>query len=259
MIHSLTNTKVKLARALHRRAVRQREGLVIAEGARLIEEILRTGVQPVLSFCTEAGRQDPRVANLSQDFGWSPLLTTPAVMKAMSDTVSPPGLLAVFPMPRLPIPTHSTLRLVLDQVREPGNVGTILRAALAAGVDAVLLAAGSGDAFNPKSLRAGMGAHYRLPIAQNLSWDEIRAALGDVQIVLADPHAGRSYEAVDWLQPSALIVGGEAFGAGRQAMELSHQRVAIPMGHDVESLNTAVATGIILFEAASQRRKAHED
>jgi len=180
-------------------------------------------------------------------------------MKAMSDTVSPSGLLAVFPMPLLPIPTHPTLLLVLDQVREPGNVGTILRAALAAGVDAVLLAAGSGDAYNPKALRAGMGAHYRVPLAQNLKWDEIRAALNSVQTILADPHAETSYEALDWRQPSALIVGGEAFGAGQQAVEQSQQRVVIPMAQDVESLNTAVATGIILFEVARQRRKAKED
>jgi len=259
MIHSLSNTKVKLVRALHRRAGRQREGLVIAEGVRLIEEILRTGVQPVLSFCTEAGQQNPRTTSLSETYGWRPLLATPTIMQAMSNTVSPPGLLAVFPMPRLPIPAHPTLLLVLDQVREPGNVGTILRAALAAGVDAVLLAAGSGDVYNPKALRAGMGAHYRLPIAQNLSWDEIGVALGDVQSVLADPHAGTSYQAVDWLRPSALIVGGEAFGAGTQAMERSCQQVAIPMAHDVESLNTAVATGIILFEAARQRHNAGED
>jgi len=255
MIRSTANEKVRLVRRLHRRAARWRERLVIAEGARLIQEILRTGARPVLSFCTEEGRKDSRAWPLLEAQDRPPLLTDSAVMKAMSDTVSPPGLLAVFALPSLPAPPQATSVLLLDQVREPGNVGTILRSAVAAGVDVALLTPGCADAFSPKALRAAMGAQFRLPIEQNLSWNTVRALLGERQIVLADPRAATAYDAIDWTQPSALILGGEARGASRKASALADVRVAIPMAADVESLNTAVAAGIILFELARQRRR----
>jgi len=255
MIRSTANEKVRLVRRLHRRAARWREGLVLAEGARLIQEILRTGTQPVLSFCTEEGQKDKHAWPLLQVQDRPPLLTPPAVMKAMSDTVTPPGLLALFPLPKLPVPPQATFLLLLDQVREPGNMGTILRSAVAAGVDAALLTPGCADAFSPKALRAGMGAQFRLPIQQNLSWNTARTLLADRQVVLADPRAATPYDAVDWTQACALIIGGEARGASRKASALADVRVAIPMARDVESVNTAVAAGIILFEFARQRRR----
>lgn len=258
MIRSPSNAKVKLVRALRRRAIRQQEGLVVAEGARLIEEILRTGASPVLSFCTAAGQQDPRIAALFPASGPDPLLTTPAIMKAMSDTVTPPGILAVFPAPTPPAPANPTLILILDQVREPGNLGTILRSALAAGVDRVLPTPGSGDPLNPKALRAGMGAQSRLPVTSQTGWAQIEEDLAGTQVVLADPRGAEAYDAVDWTLPSALIVGGEAHGATNNAFRVAQRRVAIPMARDTESLNTATAAGIVLFEAARQRRSGRQ-
>lgn len=177
-------------------------------------------------------------------------------MKAMSDTVTPPGVLAVFPTATLPAPANPTLLLILDQVREPGNLGAILRSALAAGVDQVLLTPGTGDPLNPKALRAGMGAQFRLPVTQQNDWLQIERAVANMQVVLADPRGEETYDAVDWRLPSALIVGGEAHGATDNASRVAQRRVAIPMGRETESLNTAAAAGIILFEAARQRRRA---
>jgi TrmH family RNA methyltransferase len=175
------------------------------------------------------------------------------VMKAMADTVSPQGVLAVVPFVELaPLPSPS-LGLVVDRLRDPGNLGAILRSANAAGVGQVILAPKTVDPYNPKVVRGAMGAHFRLPIVA-LSWPEIAEALAGVQVLLADARAEQAYDEVDWIWPSALIIGGEAHGASQEARELAADTIAIPMHGGVESLNAAVAASVILFEAARQRR-----
>ena len=143
--------------------------------------------------------------------------------------------------------------LILDRLRDPGNLGTILRTALAAGVEGVLLAPGTVDATNPKAVRAGMGAHFRLPMAA-MDWDEIAHAVAGCRVYLADARGSISYTDADWTGRVALIVGGEAAGAGSRAHALAEATVAIPIAAGVESLNAAVAAGVLLFEAARQRR-----
>jgi len=137
-------------------------------------------------------------------------------------------------------------------VRNPGNLGAILRTALAAGVEQVLLAPGTVDVSNPKVVRAAMGAHLRLPVAA-LRWEAIAEAVTGCDVWMAAASGETVYTAVDWTQPVALIVGGEAAGAGERARALAQGHVSIPMTAGVESLNTAVATAAILFEAAQQR------
>jgi TrmH family RNA methyltransferase len=142
--------------------------------------------------------------------------------------------------------------LILDRVRDPGNLGTILRTALAARVEQVLLTPGTVDLTNPKAVRAAMGAHLHLPVAQ-LGWEPIAGVTAGCDVWLAEASGDAFYTAVDWTRPVALIVGGEASGAGRQARSLAQASVSIPMSADVDSLNTAVATAVILFEVARQR------
>jgi TrmH family RNA methyltransferase len=174
-------------------------------------------------------------------------------MKAMADTVTPQGILAVVPFVELSPPSHPSLSLVVDRLRDPGNLGTILRSAHAAGVEQVILAPKTVDPYNPKVVRGAMGAHFRLPI-KVLSWPEIADALAGVQILLADVQGEQAHYEVDWTRPSALIIGGEAYGASREAKQLATATIAIPMHGGAESLNAAVAVSVILFEAARQRR-----
>ena len=115
---------------------------------------------------------------------------------------------------------------------------------------------GTVDVFSPKVVRGAMGAHFRLPILEDRSWEGVERSLEQRQILLADAGGGTPYCQVDWTVPTALIVGGEAHGAGRQARGFAAERVTIPMQRVVDSLNVAVATGIMLFEAARQRRAA---
>jgi TrmH family RNA methyltransferase len=254
-ITSLTNERVKYVRALLRRRTRHREGRFVVEGRRLVAEALQAGVQPVLTLYTpawaevQANHAQLQALQARSEAIWA---VSDAVMAACADTVTPQGLLAVVPMPHLPSPTRQGLLLVLDQVRDPGNVGTILRAAEAADSEGVIVAPGTVDPYNPKVVRAGMGAHFRLPI-DRLAWRQIRRRVAGRPVWLADASGEVDYTAVDWRTPAALIIGGEATGASSQARHLSSQRVSIPMQGKAESLNTAMAATVFLFEAARQR------
>jgi len=256
MITSLQNDKVKYARALQRRRrVRHRERRLVFEGLRLTEEALRARASLDFAFYTEAAGADSRGEKLLEalrETGVPCFQVSESVMIACSDTESPQGLLAVLPFPDLPHPERPTLSLILDRVRDPGNLGTILRTALATGVEQVLLAPGTADFSNPKVVRAAMGAHLRLPVSA-LGWRNISETIAGCEVWLAAPDGDASYRAVDWTRPTALIIGSEAFGAGEQAHALAQGRVSIPMTPGVESLNTAVATAVILFKIMEQR------
>lgn len=180
---------------------------------------------------------------------------TPAVMKALSDTVTPQGVLAVAEIPHWPAPAKpKRIGLILDQWRDPGNLGTALRSAEAAGADWVILTPDTVDPFSPKVVRGGMGAHFRLPVFAGQAWDSIVAALGGMPLYLAHAGARMPYDQVDWTRPSALIVGGEAHGPSDSARRLGAVEISIPMHGNTESLNAAVAASAILLEAARQRR-----
>ncbi len=259
MITSLRNDKVRLARSLQtRRRVRRRERRFVIEGFRLCEEAARAGVVPHFVLYTQPVAEEARGAALLPawaEAGVSCYEVSTAIMNACSDTESPQGLLAVVPIPRLPRPDHPTLTLILDRLRDPGNLGTVLRAALAAGVEQVLLAPGTVDVTNPKVVRAGAGAHFRLPMATQ-GWGRIAEAIAGCRVYLAAAEGERTYTDVDWREPVALIVGGEAAGTGERAQALAKETVSIPMAAGVESLNAAVAAAVLLFEVARQRRDA---
>lgn len=255
MITSLANEKVKYARSLLRRRARWQEGRFLVEGVRLIEEALRAGCIPALVFFAPEALADRRGAALRERcraLGVDCFPASPEVVASLSDTVTPQGVVAVVPFPLPSQPASVGLLVVVDGLRDPGNLGTLLRAAAAAGVDRVLLGPGTADPYNPKVVRSAMGAHFRLT-PEALSWAGIAQAVRGHRVWLADPRGETRYDRVDWQEASALIIGGEAAGAGAEAAALATGRVAIPLARDVESLNAAVAASVILFEAARQR------
>jgi RNA methyltransferase, TrmH family len=261
MITSADNPKVKQARALLERRGRELQGRCLAEGLRLIEDAMRAEVVPALVFYTSAAQHEPRAAALlrrSAETGVPLYELSPLIFATLSDTVNSQGLVAVLPIPAPPGPEHPSLALVLDQVRDPGNLGTILRSADAAAVGLVLLVRGTTDPWSPKALRAGMGAHFRLPIVGDQPWDAIAGRLAGYQVWLADSHGEYLYDEVNWSGPVGLILTGETSGGSREANELCRGRVAIPMPGGAESLNVAAATAILLFEIARQRRHSKD-
>lgn len=260
MLTSLTNPQVKGVKRLHRQKGRQQTRRFIVEGLRLVEEALRAGHVPALVFYTPRLKDSARgrdLLALARHASVQPTLVSEMVMRAMATTTTPQSVLAVVPIPTLPWPKRPSLLLILDRLRDPGNLGSALRSAEAAGVDGVLLSPGTVDAFNPKVVRGGMGAQFRLSL-RAASWPEIDQATQGLQAWLAEVRGGVPYYKVDWLSPSAIIIGGEAEGASAEAQSLAHARVSIPMPGQAESLNAAVTAGVILFEAIRQRSLAQK-
>lgn len=254
MITSLTNSKVKYIRRLQSdKRFRIRENAFVVEGTRWLMELNRFSREPEYIFYTEEWRKSASNANILHQLRGHHQAVSDQIMAATSDTQTPPGVLAVLPIQPIPLPPNPSLILILDEITNPGNLGTILRTAGAAGVNGVLLGPGCVDAYNPKVVRGAMGAHLRLPI-QSADWQTIDELAGELALYLATIDGELPYTAVSWKEPAALIIGGEAGGAGNQAHQLADKTIAIPMQASTESLNAAVATAVILFEAARQRK-----
>lgn len=255
MITSYKNPKIKyIRRLLADRRFRQRENAFVVEGTRWLMELVQFRITPTLVIVTQSLISQEHVQAL---FHESPEIeaieVSEQVMSFASDTVSPAGVMAVVPMLKLPIPDRPSFLLILDNISNPGNLGTMIRTAAAANTNAVLLAPGCVDAYNPKVLRGSMGAHLRMPVEEN-SWDEVEKYTADMAVWIASAGDGVDYVEVDWKQNVAIIVGGEASGAGHRAKALATGTVSIPLQRDTESLNAAVAAGILQFEAVRQRR-----
>jgi TrmH family RNA methyltransferase len=255
MITSTANPKVKWVRALQaKRKAREEERLFVVEGIRLAREAVAAGVPARLVLHTESLDARGRgLANSLARLGAEVETVTDAAMAACSDTEAPQGLLAIVSMPDLPLPTSLDLALVADGLADPGNLGTILRTALAAGVQAVFLTGNSVDPFNPKVVRSAMGAHFHLPL-RILALEELAPALAGLKAWVAEAAEGGSrYTSIDWRKPSAVIIGSEAAGPGQPIRSLAEGAIHIPVAAAAESLNAAVAAAIILFEIARQR------
>lgn len=257
MITSTQNPKLKLIRSLIGRAKERREsGAFMIEGVRLVEEALKTDwpIRFALFDETLTERGSLSVESLKSR-GVETEMISAGLMKSLSDTETSQGILAVLEVSSFPFPQSPTFLLILDQIRDPGNLGTLLRSADAAGVDAVLLSPKTVDAFAPKVLRAGMGAHFRLPI-HPMSWEEIRQynQSANLRVFLADM-GGSSCWQTDLRQPLALVIGGEADGASGAARKLMHEAISIPMAGKTESLNAAVAGSVLMFEVRRQRKE----
>jgi len=256
MITSNQNPKLKLVRSLlGRPRERQESKTFVIEGVRLIEEAVTAGW--IFQFALYSDGLSERGQDLLKILAAHRIDVEEVagdLLQKVSETETPQGILAVLEFTDLKMPDSPTFVLIPDQIRDPGNLGTLIRTAAAAGVQGVLLPPETTDAFAPKVIRAGMGAHFHLPI-HSLTWDEIKAHTKDLQIYLADME-GQSCWASDLRQPLALIVGGEAEGASAEARRLATQKICIPMTGNVESLNAGVAGSVLMFEVVRQRSKS---
>lgn len=254
MITSPQNPRLKLLRALKQGKGRRKHHAFLVEGVRLLEDAHRAGVeiisvmwaQPV-SERGQALLQALQAANVPVDE------TTPQLLAGISDTVTSQNIVAAVNLPKTSLPKTPDFILIPDGIRDPGNLGTLLRTGAAAGLQAVLVPPGNVDPFSPKVVRSGMGAHFRLPILA-FGWEAITnwVAQHRLRLYLADMHGDISCWEADFKAPLALIVGGEAFGASERARKMA-QGVRIPMPGQMESLNAAVAGSILLFEVVRQR------
>ncbi|NXI56229.1 MRM3 methyltransferase, partial [Chloroceryle aenea] len=295
---------------------RDHHGKVLLEGPRLIKDALEAGaVLQTLFFSTMGHLKELPEAELKRA---NLVKVKFEDIKSWSELITPQGLLGIFSKPNHAKMTYPAaqltsslpLLLICDNIRDPGNLGTILRSAAGAGCEKVLLTKGCVDPWEPKVLRAGMGAHFRLPIVANLDWESLPSNLpAGVQVCVADnkepgapakavsmpraaagtgfasgkskleatpeckdeegaagdciPELATQYYYENWTQPPvAVVIGGETHGVSLDALHLAAstggKRLVIPVVPGVDSLNSAIAAGIVLFEGKRQLLQRHK-
>ena len=205
---------------------------------------------------------DPELTGLLprlRSAGIAPLEVGDNVLKAVADTGTPQGVVAVAETPSFSLaelPAAADLVLVLDQVRDPGNAGTMIRSAAAAGADCVVFSSGSVDAFAPKTVRSSAGSAFKVPVVGSVETgaaiEELRAA--GFTLLAGSGSADTAVYDVDLSGKVGVLVGNEAWGLQGPAADLVDITASIPMEGAVESLNVAVAASILLFEVVRQRR-----
>ena len=261
MISSSQNPRIKLVRELlSSRRAREEKASFIVEGVRLTEEVLNHNwlIQFAL-WSADLSEVGKNIVHRLQDQD-TPCEEIPTgLLQKVSDTTTSQGILLVVRRKDLSLPSPLDLLLVLDGVRDPGNFGTLLRSAAAFGAQAVCLSDDTVDAFSPKVLRSGMGAHFYLPIIQkpilaigHFCHAEIKPPL---MIYSAEMQTGDLCWKLDLRKPVALIIGGEAAGTSHEVNQIVDGKIRIPMPGGSESLNAAVAGSILLYEVMRQRQK----
>ncbi len=258
MITSSQNNRIKMIRALlTQRQERQQNKQYIIEGVRLVEEAVANGVKPTLVlYSIQLSDRGFQVLDMLQKSKTEIEEITPALMHSLSETDTPQGILAVVPMQTSTLPEKPNFVVIADQIRDPGNMGTLLRTSLAAGVQAVIVTVGTTDVYAPKIVRSAMGAHFRLPLVE-CSWEEIRvwhqSSHPTPTFWISDVREGTSCWDANLRMPLILGIGGEAEGMSSTAFTLPHQKIHIPMPGQSESLNASIAAGVLIFEVIRQR------
>jgi len=235
--------------------VRQAEGVFVAEGVTLLREALATGHRPEAVF--HAPDADPALLALAFDAGAAVFGLADNVMESIADAVTPQSVCAVMPAVDVPLealPPGGFVVVGVD-VRDPGNAGTLLRSAAAAGAAGVVFCAGCVELGNPKTVRATAGALFHVPVVTGPAVHDVLAVLGAAgrRRLGATSHGGEDYTSVDLTGAVALVVGNEAHGLP-EALTGLDGRITIPLPGPVESLNVGVAASVLCFEAARQAR-----
>ena len=266
MYATASATRIKAARRLTKRAFRERERSFLAEGPQAVSEALATGARISGLFVTApAQARHADLVDVAQDAGVDVQLVSGEVMGELAQTITPQGLLAVcdfvdVPLDRLNAGTMG-LVAVLANVRDPGNAGTVLRTADAAGADAVIFADASVDIYNGKCVRASAGSLFHLPVVIGPRLPEAVAELkrAGLRVLAADGRAGASLDAPQVRQklaaPTAWLFGNEAWGLPDDLLALADESMAVPVYGRAESLNLATAAAVCLYASALAMRE----
>ena len=258
MLTSVRNPKVAAGVRLRRRAAREEDGRFLVEGAQAVREALAQGLLERLFVQDEL---DP-VAVAARQSGVELLHVTADVIARLTSTVTPQGLVGVAPLvdralDEVPV---GGCTAILHQVRDPGNAGTIVRSADAAGASAVIFTEGSVDPYNPKAVRATAGSIFHLPIVRGIATSEAVAGLRTrgVRVLAMSAAASQDLDRADLSSPVAFLLGNEAHGLPDEVAAMADVSVRVPHAGKAESLNLAAAATVGLFEWARRRRQDAE-
>ena len=229
---------------------RKAEGKTLLDGVHLIEAYLQAFGEPELLIIPE-GKSSLEASNLMQHLQDVKTVMFPTLMFAeLTPVASSTGILAQVKVPKIASPDIVTFALFLEDIQDPGNLGSMLRTALGAGVQAVYLSKGCTDAMSPKALRGGQGAQFYLPMIENVDLlDAVKNFEGNTYATTLN---GESLYAQDLSKPTAFIIGNEGAGLSAKIINAASQQVSIPMHKNLESLNAGAAAAVCLFERTRQ-------
>lgn len=262
-VTSLHNQLVKTAATLRQKKYRDELGLFAVEGVRLVEELVGAGWPAEYCLFTAAAAANARAAKVLAALaaaGCRPVEVTEAIYSKVTDTEEPQGIMVVAGKRSAALASVLTqpapLIAVLDDIRDPGNVGTVIRTAAAAGASGVVLLRGCADLYAGKTVRATMGALFNLPVVESLDRQALLSSLtgANVPLVATALEGGAPYFASNLSGPVAIVFGNEGRGVGDDLLAAANSRLFIPLYGRVESLNVAAAAAVLLYEAARQRR-----
>lgn len=253
VLRSRDNARVRRWRSLgHDARARRTERAALLEGAHLLAAYLDAGLRPQAVMVSESGLRNAEIAGLAQRAGPAPVTLSDALFRWIADTVTPAGLAAEIALaPAAATLSEARHAVFLDGIQDAGNVGTLLRSAAAFGADTAVLGPGCADPWSPKVLRAAMGGHFALRIAEV---PDLALALADFggRVVCAAPADGKSPAAVDLTGRLGWIFGAEGQGVSAAIASRASLRVCIPLAPGAESLNVAAAAAILFYERARQ-------
>jgi RNA methyltransferase, TrmH family len=270
MYGTISSTRLKAARRLTKRALRQRERAFLAEGPQAVSEALASGARVSGLFVTApAQAKHAALIDAAADAGVEVQVISGEAMSELAQTVTPQGLLAVCDFVDVPLDTVTATRprlvALLANVRDPGNAGTVLRAADAAGADSVVFADASVDPYNGKCVRASAGSLFHLPVVAGARLPAAVAALREagLRVVAADGRAASSLDdpaiRARLAAPTAWLFGNEAWGLPADLLELADESVAVPIYGRAESLNLATAAAVCMYASATAHRSGAEN
>ena len=240
------------------------EDLIFIEGMRLSEEALRSKLSIAAVVVSDELARKNKASALIRELEArteESVVVSEKLLESISYTKTPQGIVVLAARPETgekhlsESMTEPALVVVMHRINNPVNVGAILRTAEAAGATGVIATQETSDPFSPKSLRGAMGSAFRLPIWHGPTYSAAIAWCKNqgMMTVCADVHSNSAHDQVDWKRPAALILGPESSGLSQEEIEAADQSVRIPMKGAAESLNVAVAAGVLLYEAARQR------
>ena len=260
----ITSTKNPIVLRFREAGVGEPPEVLVAEGVKLVWEALGADLPVVEAAVTERLRGSElgrevlrRLERSAPELHWC----SSSVMERLSWVRTPPGVTAIFRRPAL-LPgdllgrDRTPLLVVAAGVRDPGNLGSLVRAAEAAGATGLVALKGGADPYREKAVRGAAGSLFRLPVLSGWSGEQLCRLCEEhgLQLVVADGRGTSSYLEADFTKPTALVVGAETGGVPEELLAAADAHLCIPMEPTVESLNVAVAAGIVLFEARRQRR-----
>ena len=264
MISSLNNGQIKHLNLLQKKAkARKEEKAFVIEGIKMFEESRNQG-NLIKSYFSETFYKNKYKAEPEYFSDLSFEIVQDSVFNKLADTSTPQGVLAIVEMPSYKldniVKSPNSSLLILENIQDPGNLGTMIRTAEGAGFNGIILSGDSVDVLNPKTIRSTMGAIYRMPYVYAIDEDNFHEILQEIKndniyIYAAHLEGAKFYDKVDYKEKCAILIGNESNGLKEKTVSIADALIKIPMEGQVESLNASIAAAIIMYEVARQRRR----